>query len=326
MPVKKHFVNRALQEMMIDEYLAKSLDNAGYAGLEMQKTPMGSRITIKTARPGIVIGQKGRQVKTLTEEIKAKFNINVPTIDVEMVKEPELNAQIMAERLAFAIEKGQNYRRAAYSIIRRIIGRGARGVEISISGKVTSQRARRQTFRAGRISKCGTPAIEGVQHGIAHVILKTGVMGIQVHIMPESYKMPDEVTYRDEAGVKDYKAQKKKVALVDDYTSPDDEDEVEIEEETEEENLFDDTSKATATLLKTDEKEEAEVPKEVVEKKTKASKKAKAEKEEEKAEEGEEKKAPKKKSSRKKSSKKAADEDEEAKPEEKTADAADEDE
>ncbi len=234
-----------------------------------------------------------------------------------MVKEPELNPQIMAERLAFAIEKGQNYRRAAYSIIRRIIGRGARGVEISISGKVTSQRARCQTFRAGRISKCGTPAIEGVKHGIAHVILKTGVMGIQVHIMPESYKMPDEVTYRDEEGVKDFKAQKKKVALVDDYTSTDDDDEVEIEEETEEETLFDDTSKASETLLKTDEKDEKEEPKQVVEKKTKSSKKAKVEKDEDKEDDESDTKAPKKKSSRKKSTKKAADEDEDAKPEDK---------
>jgi len=292
MPVKKHFINHALQEMLIDEYLAKNLPNAGYAGLDMQKTPMGSRITIKTARPGIVIGHKGNRVKDLTDEIKAKFNINVPTIDVDTVKDPESNAQIMAERLAFDIEKGQNYRKAAYSVIRRIVGRGAKGVEITISGKVTSQRARRQTFRAGVVCKCGIPAIEGAQHGIAHVITKTGVMGIQVHLMPENYLMPDVCKLRDEKSIEDAKEKRKKLALVEDFTEVIPEEEItEIIEEGEE--LFDDTTGAKETVLKAPEKVEEIQPE--------------APKTEEKSaeSESEEKKAPKKKSSRKKSSKKA---------------------
>jgi len=301
MPVKKHFINHALQEMLIDEYLAKNLPNAGYAGLDMQKTPMGSRITIKTARPGIVIGHKGNRVKELTDEIKAKFNINVPTIDVDTVKDPETNAQIMAERLAFDVEKGQNYRKAAYSVIRRVVGRQAKGIEITISGKVTSQRARRQTFRAGVICKCGIPAMEGVQHGVAHLVTKTGVMGIQVHIMPSEYLMPDVVKLRDEKSIEDAKEKRKKAALVEDFTEVIPEEEItEIIEEGEE--LFDDTTGAKETVLKAPEKVEEVIPA--------ASEAPKAE--EKPAETEEPKKAPKKKSSRKKSSKKAEDGAEEA--------------
>ena len=223
MPVKKHFINRGLQEMLISEYLGTMLDNSGYAGIDMQKTPLGIRITIKTARPGLVIGRRGNRVKDITDEVKNRFNINVPTIDVETVENPDLNAKIVAEKIAYAIEKGQNYRRATYSFMRRIVRSGARGIEVSISGKVSSQRARTQTFRAGIISKCGTPAIEGVSKGCVHCILKSGVLGIRVKIMPESYQLPDEVTINSEE-VSKKKLKKMQAEL------GDEEDEVIIEE------------------------------------------------------------------------------------------------
>ncbi|MHA1888383.1 MAG: 30S ribosomal protein S3 [Promethearchaeota archaeon] len=238
MPVKKHFVNRGLQNTLIEEYLASELDNSGYAGCSLQKTPMGTRITIRTSRPGIVIGRRGAKVKELTESVKEKFDINVPTIDVETVENPELNAQIQAERIAYAIQKGQNYRRATYSIIRRIMRSGARGIEVHISGKVTSQRARQQVFRAGVISKCGFPAEVGVSRGVCHLTLKSGVLGIRVKIMPESYQLPDEVKILE--GIFDRETEEKKP---DEGVDPFYQDEL-PEEPEEPEDIFEDTSDA----------------------------------------------------------------------------------
>lgn len=257
MPVKKHFVNRALQEMLIDEFLQKQLPNAGYVGVDLQKTPMGSRVTIRTAKPGLVIGYKGQKIKELTDEIKARFNVTVPTIDVETVKEPEVHAQIMAEKLAYAIEKGQNYRRAAYSIIRKIMQKNVKGVEISISGKMTSQRARRQTFRQGVIAKAGTPATDGVDHGIAHCILKSGIMGIQIHIMRKDFRMPDEVLLKDMNKVK--KKKQKKIEI-DIGIEPEPIDESIEDIDIEDIGLIDDTSDGKVTILKSEEKSPASIP------------------------------------------------------------------
>jgi small subunit ribosomal protein S3 len=219
----------------------------------LQKTPMGSRVTIRTAKPGLVIGYKGSKIKELTDEIKSRFNVTVPTIDVETVKEPELHAQIMAEKLSYAIEKGQNYRRAAYSIIRKVMTKNVKGIEISISGKMTSQRARRQTFRAGVIAKAGTPALDGVDNGVCHCILKSGVMGIQVHIMRGDYRMPDEVTLKDMSKVK-----KKKQKLKTDLDAVASEAEPVVEETEEEiESVIDDISEGKETILKTEGEKEA---------------------------------------------------------------------
>lgn len=198
MPLKRAFVQRGIQLMQIDEYLAKVLDNSGYAGVEIQKRyPLGYQITIRTARPGLVIGRKGVRIREIGAKLTELFGLENPQIDVEAIENPELNAQIMAEAIAFGIRKGQNYRRTAYNIMRRIIRSGARGVEAKISGKSTSQRARTQIFRAGIISKCGEPAIEGVDKGVAQVVMKSGTIGITMKIMPLTYQMPDEIVLKD---------------------------------------------------------------------------------------------------------------------------------
>ncbi len=201
MPLKKAFVARGIRMMEIDEFLASKLESAGYAGVKLQKTPLGTRIIVQAARPGLVIGKKGKTVKDLTNFLEERFDIENPNIEVEEVKEPELNAQIMAERLATGIEKGQHYRRAAYSIMRRVMRRGARGIEVIIGGKITSQRARVQKFREGVVSKCGTPWDDIVSYGVAHTITKTGTMGVRVLVMPGNVRLPDNVQVYDKSAV-----------------------------------------------------------------------------------------------------------------------------
>jgi len=99
----------------------------------------------------------------------------------------------MAERLASRLERGTHYRRAAYSILRRIAAAGAKGVEITISGKLTSHRARYKKFREGFVAKCGEPAFQYVDRAVAHAILKKGIIGVSISIMQPTYMLPNEL-------------------------------------------------------------------------------------------------------------------------------------
>ncbi|MHA1272829.1 MAG: 30S ribosomal protein S3 [Promethearchaeota archaeon] len=192
-PLAKHFIEAGIKLMQINEYLRSELLRAGFAGVEIQKTPLGVRITLKTSRPGLVIGKGGKRIQEITDVLEQRFGLEMPQIEVEEVENPDLDAQIMAERLAYSLDRGRHYRRAGYYILRKVMDAGARGVEIRISGKVTSQRARTQIFRAGTMKKSGQTAQEAVQKGVAQCILKTGVMGVVVKIMKPDYRMGDGI-------------------------------------------------------------------------------------------------------------------------------------
>ena len=184
--------------MQINEYLRSELVRAGFAGVDIQKTPLGVRITLKTSRPGLVIGKGGKRIQEITDVLEQRFELEMPQIEVEEVEQPDLDAQIMAERLAYSLDRGRHYRRAGYYILRKVMDAGAKGVEIKISGKVTSQRARTQIFRAGTITKSGQPAQEAVDKGVAQCIQKSGVLGIVIKIMRADYKTGDGVEIKED--------------------------------------------------------------------------------------------------------------------------------
>ncbi len=192
-PAIEHFITKKLKKNEVDEFFAKELKRAGYGGVDILKTPLGTRVIIYAARPGIVIGRRGKNVQELTNILEEVYGIENPQIEVSEIEVPELNARVMAERLASRLERGTHYRRAAYSILRRIAAAGAKGVEITISGKLTSHRARYKKFREGFVAKCGEPAFLYVDKAVAHAILKKGIIGVSISIMQPSYMLPNEI-------------------------------------------------------------------------------------------------------------------------------------
>jgi small subunit ribosomal protein S3 len=198
-PLAKHFIEQGIKLMQINEFLRSELVRAGFAGIDMQKTPLGVRITLRTSRPGLVIGKGGKRIQEITDILQERFGLEMPQIEVEEVVNPDLNAQIMAERLAYSLDRGRHYRRAGYYILRKIMDSGAKGTEIIVSGKVTSQRARTTVFRAGTMKKSGQPAQEGVDKGVAQCVQKSGTLGIIVKIMHADIRMGDTVKINDEA-------------------------------------------------------------------------------------------------------------------------------
>jgi len=194
--VKKYFVAEGLKRMEIDEYLSERLKRAGYAGVEIQKTPLGTRVTIYAERPGIVIGRGGLNIKDLAETLEKRFGVENPQIAVAQVQVPELNAKIMALRIARAMERGIHFRRAAFIALRQIVEAGAKGVEIIISGKLRTERARYEKYKAGELLKSGKPYEELVDEATVYVALKPGIYGIKVRIMPPT-KTPDDIIIKE---------------------------------------------------------------------------------------------------------------------------------
>lgn len=182
-----------LKRVLLREYVMKETQRAGFGGLDIQRTPMGTRITLFAERPGIVIGRRGASIKELTANIDGRFSLDNPQIEVEEVGNPSLNAQIMAEKLSSALERGWHFRRAGHSTLRRIMESGAKGALIKISGKLTSQRHRTTKFKAGHIKYCGEPKNTFVRVGFATAKVKKGIIGVTVWITDPNAKFPDEV-------------------------------------------------------------------------------------------------------------------------------------
>ncbi|RLG02525.1 MAG: 30S ribosomal protein S3 [Thaumarchaeota archaeon] len=182
-----------MKKAEIHEYLAEKLKDAGFGGVDIFFTPIGTRITIYAMRPGRVIGSRGRTIKEISRELEEKFGVENPNVTVAEIEVPELNPHVMARRIAQAIERGVRHRRVAFWALRRIMEAGARGCEIEISGKLTSARHRTEKFSAGIMPKSGDLALKYVKVGKASILLKTGVFGIKVKIYPPDAPMPEEI-------------------------------------------------------------------------------------------------------------------------------------
>jgi len=192
----RRVITENVRRVLLKEYLMSETRRAGFGGLDIQRTPMGTRVTLLAERPGLVIGRKGGAIKSLTEAVERNFKFDNPQIEVQEVEKPALNAQIMAEKLANALERGWHFRRAGHSTVRRIMEAGAKGCLVVIAGKLTGQRHRTEKFKAGHIKYCGEPRNLWMDRGFAVAKLKPGVIGVTVEIMDPVAKLPDEIEVR----------------------------------------------------------------------------------------------------------------------------------
>ena len=194
MASERKFIRENTKRSLIKKFLVKEIEGAGFGGMSIQRTPIGTRINILVERPGMVIGKGGAKIKELTETIHTKFNVENPQIEIqEAGAQAALNAQIMAEKLAEALQRGWHFRRAGHSTVRRIMNAGAKGCQIVIAGKLTGARHRTEKFTEGHVKYCGEVAKEVMDNGYATAKLKAGVLGVKVRIMKPDAKLPDEV-------------------------------------------------------------------------------------------------------------------------------------
>lgn len=196
---ERKFIEDNVKRALLREYLKEQVKRAGYGGADIQRTPMGTRVTLITERPGLVIGRKGSSIKSITNAIEFDFGFDKPQVEVIEVENANLSAQIMAEKLASALERGWHFRRAGHSTVRRIMDNGARGCQVIISGKLTGQRHRTEKFKEGHIKFCGEPKLQWMEEGYTPAKLKAGVIGVKVQIMHPKARLPDEVNILDDA-------------------------------------------------------------------------------------------------------------------------------
>jgi len=191
--VVKHFIGESLKKTEIDEFLRSEFERAGYGGVDIAKTPLGTHVVIYAMRPGIIIGRAGETIKELARALEEKFQLPNPQISVAEIEVPEYNAYVVASRVASALQRGVHFRRAGFWALQQVMNVGALGAEIVISGKLRTERARYEKFKAGYLPKSGEPPLRYLQTAEMHVQLKPGIFGVKVKIMPPNIEFPDKV-------------------------------------------------------------------------------------------------------------------------------------
>ncbi len=197
MPIQKYFVQENARRAEIDEFLSQDLKRAGYSKVEMTKTPLGTRVVVYAAKPGLVIGRRGESIRELTQVLEKRFGVQNPQISVATLEAPELDAKVVASQIAMALQRGIHFRRAAYWALQRTIEAGALGVEITIRGKLTTDRARYEKYKAGYLPSVGEGISKIVRFAVVDTQLKQGLFGIRVRLMPPNVSLPDKPTIRD---------------------------------------------------------------------------------------------------------------------------------
>ena len=193
MTVAKDLIKERVRRVQVHQHVQEKTARAGFGGLSIQRTPLGTHIRISAERPGLVIGRKGGDIQKLTDELERKFGYENLQVEAVEVRNFALNPLIMASKVANALERGWNYRRAGNSMLQRIMDSGARGCQITIAGKLTGLRHRTEKFVSGHIKFCGEPALQLMDVGIAQARLKPGTIGVKVAIMRPGAKLPDEI-------------------------------------------------------------------------------------------------------------------------------------
>jgi len=205
---KRKFVSDGVFFAELNSFFTRMLAQDGYSGVEVRVTPQRTEVIIRATRTSEVLGDKGRRIKELTSMVQKRFGFEEGTIELyaEKVSNRGLCAIAQAESLRFKLLKGVAVRRACYGVMRFVMENEAKGCEIIISGKLRSQRAKSMKFRDGYMIKSGQASISFIDRAVRHVLLRQGMLGIQIAIMlpsdPSGKKgpkqtLPDVVQVRE---------------------------------------------------------------------------------------------------------------------------------
>jgi len=198
--IERAFVKQNKIEFQIQEFITNSLKNVGHSHTKLQKTPLGEKIVIFASRPGLIVGREGSNIKKLTIDLKKRFKLENPQIEINEVENINLDARIVAERIASDLERfgTSRFKGIGHKVMQDVMNAKALGIEILMSGKIPSSRAKKWRFYRGYLKKCGDIALTGVDKAYTKAQLKTGIVGIQVRIMPPGTKLPDKIELIEE--------------------------------------------------------------------------------------------------------------------------------
>lgn len=177
---KKDFGRLLGEDLRIRKYIKKKFYFAGVARILIEKSTDRMRITIATSRPGIIIGRRGEAIDKLKEELNELTEKEIH-IDIEEIKVPELDAQLVAENIALQLERRVAYRRAMKKAITQAMGLGAKGVKVLVGGRLAgAEIARREGYKEGKIPLQTIRA--DIDYGFAIAFTTYGTIGVKVWI------------------------------------------------------------------------------------------------------------------------------------------------
>ncbi|MBU0907585.1 MAG: 30S ribosomal protein S3 [Nanoarchaeota archaeon] len=191
---EKKFVNFKKDELRVREYIKNALGKGRISAVIIEYTPVGEKIKVSTSRPGLVIGRKGEKIDELTRVLKRRFNLDNPHIEIVEITEPMLDAQLVADEIAVMLErKGSlKFKVIAYKTLQQIVRAGALGTEITLAGKLPSDRARTWRFTQGYLMKTGEPA-KIVDRAQSQAVTIAGVVGVSVAILRPDAILSDRI-------------------------------------------------------------------------------------------------------------------------------------
>ncbi len=193
--IERDFIVQKTKELYIKKHIENQLKGVGISSIRLKKIPLGEKIIIHSSRPSLIVGSKGSNIKDLTRQLKKKFKLENPQIEINEVKNIFLDAHIVADRIASSLERfgSTRFKSVGYKIMQNVLNSGALGVEIILSGKIPGSRARNWRFYQGYLKKCGDIAFSGVLRSKRSALLKSGIIGIKVAIMPPDLTLPDHI-------------------------------------------------------------------------------------------------------------------------------------
>ena len=181
---KKHYAEYLLNDLEVRQYLRKRLADASVSRIEIERlagrSPGNARIKIYTARPGMVIGQKGTDVEALRMELRRVMGANVH-IDVEEIRKPEVDAYLVAQNIAQQLERRMAFRRAVRRVVQNAMRLGAKGIKVRVAGRLNGvEIARSQTYSEGRVPLHTLRA--DIDYATAKASTTYGILGVKVWI------------------------------------------------------------------------------------------------------------------------------------------------
>jgi small subunit ribosomal protein S3 len=177
---KKEFPKMLLEDVKIRKYIKKTLATAAVSKIEVERSSDKVRVLIFSARPGIIIGRRGSEIEKLKEELHSITGKEV-VIDIKDIKNANIDAQLVAENIAFQLEKRIPHKRAMKKAVQSALDGGARGVKIICSGRLGgAEIARRESYRVGSIPAQTLRA--DVDYGFAEALTTYGLIGVKTWI------------------------------------------------------------------------------------------------------------------------------------------------
>lgn len=188
---EKDYAKFLHEDIRVRKFVKEKLKHAGISKIGIERTANNMRLVIHTAKPGIVIGKKGSEIDVLKKDI-AKFAGRAVDVDIQEVRRPDTDAQLVAENIALQMERRVAFRRAMKKAVTTTLKLGAKGIKVMCAGRLGgAEIARREWYREGRVPLHTLRA--DIDYGFAEALTTYGIIGVKVWIFKGEI-MPNEPT------------------------------------------------------------------------------------------------------------------------------------